>query len=165
VSIKPCQLRALINEHLALFVDPRFERKGSPQQHGGADAWVTPMEMMVTLQKDKGSFLESHGYSWALDASAYNSEFEALLQWRLLNTLSDIQADHPALERCTNLVVRVLPTSCARPHLRQVEQYHVIVLTSGYLSAFKGFIRLWLRGCAWSSGNKSSAHELPRVRC
>lgn len=142
---KPGQLRALLNERLALLVDPRFAPK-VPQYEPERLAAV--MEMLTSLQKDKGSFLDSYGYFWALDPTAYNSSFEALLQWRLLNSLSDIQADHPALERCANVIVRVLPTSCARPHLREVDQYRVIILTTGYLSAFKGFIRLWLRGCA-----------------
>ena len=86
-------------ERMALFVDPRFESKDSPQKHTGG-----PMDLMAKLQKDKGSFLESYGYSWVLDSEAYNSEFEALLQWRLLNTLSDIRTDHPALERCANFL-------------------------------------------------------------
>jgi hypothetical protein len=45
VGTKPCDIRALINERLTLFVDPRFESKDSPQKHTGA-----PMELMAELQ-------------------------------------------------------------------------------------------------------------------
>lgn len=137
-------LRRLINERLALLVDPRFDHNPDLAD----DVWKALKTRMVELQKEKNFFIDKYGYDWVFGASAYNSPFEAHLQWRLLNTLSDISPDHPALDRCRNLVVRVIPTSCARPHLRQVEEFHVIILTQGYLSAFKGFIRLWLRGCS-----------------
>ncbi len=143
--IDPAQLRALVNERLALLTDPRFALREPPQE---VQFWTHTMENLAKLQDEKGPFFEAFGYRWALDRASYNSSFEALLQWRLLNALSDISSDHPAWGQCGNLIVRVLPTSCARPHLRKVEQYRVIILTSGYLSAFKGFIRLWLRGCA-----------------
>jgi hypothetical protein len=137
-------IRTLIGERLAFLADPRFEfQVSTDEEHRGFVG-----EQMAQLQKEKRPFFERHDYEWAFKAESYNSAFEALLQWRLLNVLSDISADHPALDRCGDLVVRVVPTSCARPHLRQVEQFRVIVLTQGYLSAFKGFIRLWLRGCA-----------------
>jgi hypothetical protein len=153
------RLRALINEHLALFSDPKFGLKDRAiQQLGEAEAWAIPMRKLKQLSKEKHSFLQSYGYEWALHPDAYNSTYEALLQWRLMNVLSDIDAEHPALERCTNLIVRILPTSCARPHLREIERYRVIILPAGYLSAFKGFIRLWLRGCAiGQSGTKQTA--------
>jgi hypothetical protein len=145
VTLEPAQLRDLINDRLVLLADPKFRPLESLQE---IDAWAHWTEMLANLRQDKASFLESYGYGWALDRASYNSCFEAMLQWRLLNALSDIPSDHPALPRCSNVVVRIVPTSSARPQLRQVDEYHVIILTSGYLSAFKGFIRLWLRGCA-----------------
>lgn len=141
---EPTHLRTLINDQLAILADPRFVLR-EPQE---SDSWTYPLKMLTTLQQEKKAFVEFADYGWIIDRSSYNSAFEAFLQWRLLNTLSDISPDHPSLARSRNLVVRILPTSCARPHLRDVGEFRVIILSAGYLSAFKGFIRLWLRGCA-----------------
>jgi hypothetical protein len=148
------RIRTLINQRLELFYDPQFALKDPAIRHLGEEkAWAIPMRKLSRLKKEKHSFLKTHGYSWALHRDAYNSTFEALLQWRLMNVLSDIDAGHPALDRCSNMIVKILPTSSARPHLREVEQHHVIVLPAGYFSALKGFIRLWLRGCAIGQPN------------
>lgn len=147
MSREAAQLRHVINEGLTCLSDCRFTPVRLPRSTERR-AWKSVMDNLVKLREEKATFFESRGYDWALARPAYNTAFEADLQWRLLNVLSDIDTDHPALANCANLVVRVVPTSCARPQLRLVGQYRVIVLTSGYLSAFKGFIRLWLRGCA-----------------
>lgn len=146
MSQESVHIRSLLNQQLGLLIDPRFEHRLPLQQHAESSAGA--IELIGKLRARKAAFFKSYNYEWAQDENAYNTPFETLLQWRLLNVLSDLDTDHPALEQCTNLVVRVLPNSCARPHLRKIEQYRVIILTSGYLSAFKGFARLWLRGSA-----------------
>jgi len=148
VGTDGASLRALVNERLALITNPEFELYEPHYAAAGIKPWENITKSLAELQQEKGSFLESHGYDWVLDRASYNSEFEAILQWRLLNVLADISSDHPALKRCDNLIVRIIPTSSARPHLREIDKYRVIILTTGYLMVFKGFLRLWLRGCA-----------------
>lgn len=142
------RLRLLMNERLALLSDPRFEGKIRADAAQIDEVWNGTINNLIVLQTKKRGFFDTYNYDWAFDAGAYNSAFEAQLQWRLLNVISDISSDHPSLSRCKHMVVRLVPTSRARTHIRNVDEYRVIVLTNGYLSVFKGFIRLWLRGCA-----------------
>jgi len=156
VAHDPTLLRRSINEGLGLLADPRFELIQTPTRE---ETWAPILGKHRDLYTEKRSFIDLYNYEWALDREAYNSSFEAFLQWRMLNVLSDTSPDHPALARCRDLVVRVVPTSCARPHMREVDGFRVLILTSGYLSAFKGFIRLWLRGCALGGGTSSGSYR------
>ena len=61
-------LRSLINSHLAILTDPRFERAS-----GHHDERV--MQMMAELHKEKRAFFNKYNYDWAIDRDAYNSEF------------------------------------------------------------------------------------------
>jgi hypothetical protein len=154
VGTNPSHLRTLINDRLEFLSNPEFEM--SPRRN------MDWSHRMTALYREKRNFFDKYGYDWAIEPDAYNSPFEMFLQWRILNVLSDVSSNHPALDRCSNLVVRLVPTSSARPHLRLVEHFRVIILTSGYLSAFKGFMRLWLRGCALGQTKPMKATGLDR---
>ena len=146
-SNSPEHVKEFLNSALGLFTDPRFDYAASHPSRGD-DLWKQPVDLFANLAKRKAAFISKNDYDWALDRAAYNTPYEMLLQWRLLNVISDIDAGHPHLTRCKHIVVRRVPSSCATPHVRVVDQYKVVVLTNGYVSMLKGFLRVWLVGCA-----------------
>lgn len=154
MSTDSVELRTFLHNELQLLTDPRFEHAGIPAAQLD-EMQTSAMASLATLREEKREFFDRFDYRWAFDSAAYSSPFEALLQWRLLNVVTDIPPDHPDLARCEHMVVRVLPHSCARIHMRRIGDYKVIVLTHGYLSAFKGFARLWIRGRALGRARSS----------
>lgn len=140
----PADVRRRLEESLDVFRDTRIERRYWTELPDGLWEFVT--DKLDALSRERPRFFERHDYSWALSSDAYNSPFEASLQWRLLNVLSDIPEDHPDLARAGNIVVRVVDNLSARAHVRRVDDLQVIVLPGGYLSMFKGFVRVWFKG-------------------
>jgi hypothetical protein len=140
-DMHPAAVRELLDNSLAILQDTRLSVPVEPDEY--SDAIVGQLK---SLHHERQAFFREHDYRWALSAEAYHNSFEMLLQWRLLNVLSDISSDHPDLERASNIVVRVVPNLSARAHVRSIDQFNVIVLPTGYLSMFKGFTRVWFKG-------------------
>lgn len=146
-------IRGELNDALGIFFDDRFEYKYeaiSAQTHGFDldEVWSITLSEMENLFTRKPEFFQKFDYEWARYRESYNYPHEAHLQLAALNCISDIDDNHPEASERNDVFVRVVPNSSARPHVRVVGDKKVIVLTRGYSSAVRGFLRLWMRGCA-----------------
>lgn len=140
-------LRKKIDAELDILTDPVFKRG---EEYGvlAGSIGEFAFDSLKSLREEKKEFFDRYEYHWACEPDFYNDPFEAHLQWRLLNVLSDIPVDHPSLENAKGIVVRYIPSASARVHVRKVDEFNVIVLPSGYLSVLKGFARLFIKGRA-----------------
>lgn len=143
-------IRSYIEERLSLLHDseaPPLHSPGHGHETADEENWQYALSMIGDLYEENQPFFKDHGYLWALERDSYHHSLEAHSQRKMIQALIRCDPQSVPKEALTNIVIRYVVNSSARPQLREVGPYKVVVLTTGFSSLYRSFCRFWMKAC------------------